>query len=134
MTDENETQAEPGPHPRPTRRGRWRLIVITGFMVGWVGFQVLVPAIRTVERGRGVRPRSAGWQMFSHTIEGSAEVFVVETKNGRRRIDIQPLLSGPMRKEILYAPAVVAELCSRPEIFAVEVTDAEWGTSTVRCR
>ena len=126
-------RAEPEAHDVVWWR-RWRPIVVTALVVGWIGIQVAVPAVRALERGGGVRPRTAGWQMFSHTIEGSAETFTIETRNGRRPVDIAPLLTGPMRKEVLYAPAIVAELCARPEIFAVEVSDVEWGTARVSCR
>lgn len=113
---------------------RRRLVVVSIVVVAWLAVQLAVPLVRMVERGGGARPRTFGWQMFSHQLEAPAERFYVTTRNGRREVDIRPYLTGPMRREVLYGPALVAELCARPEIFAVEVVDAEWGTAETTCR
>ncbi|MCB0962511.1 MAG: hypothetical protein KDA98_04290, partial [Acidimicrobiales bacterium] len=113
---------------------RRRLVVVSIVVVAWLAVQLAVPLVRMVERGGGARPRTFGWQMFSHQLEAPAERFYVTTRNGRREVDIRPYLTGPMRREVLYGPALVAELCARPEIFAVEVVDAEWGSAETTCR
>jgi hypothetical protein len=136
------TQVDAHPHPAgsdvdapaTTGAARWRPLVIGVLVVGWLGVQLVVPALRLIERGGGARPRTFGWQMFSHQLEGPAETFTVTTAQGERRVSVEPLLTGPMRREILYAPLIVRELCADEEVLAVTVADAEWGTSTVACR
>ncbi|MCB0971599.1 MAG: hypothetical protein KDA97_08800 [Acidimicrobiales bacterium] len=127
-----EAPEEPSDEVRPVSRRR--LVVVTALVVGWLAIQLAVPLVRLVERGGAPRPRTFGWQMFSHQLEAPAERYYVATRNGRREVDIRPYLSGPMRREILYGPALVAELCSRPEVIIVEVVDVEWGTAETRCR
>ena len=63
-------------------------------------------------------------------------IMVLELKvpHGHELADLRPLLSGPMRREIVYAPTVVAALCEDPSVIAVRVVDVERGASTRPCR
>jgi hypothetical protein len=126
-TDVQEAPSVEGAMPR------WRRIAVTVVVVGWLGVQLLLPTLGLIERGGGARPRTFSWQMFTHRLEGPAETFTVTTAEGSRTVDVAPLLTGPMRREILYAPAIVEALCADPEVLSVTVADAEWGTSTRNC-
>lgn len=117
----------------PDRLDR-RAGLIGAFVLLWLAVQVGVPMVQLVDRGSRPRPREFAWQMFSHRLERPAERFTITTANGTREVDVRPLLSGPMRREVRYAPAVVAALCERPEIQAVRVDDVERGTSETTCR
>jgi hypothetical protein len=121
------------PSAPPSRR---RALLVGLFVAAWLGLQLGVPLLRMVERGGGERPRTFGWQMFSHELTEPAEQFTITTANGSRVIDLGEFieLSSPMRRELLYAPTVVPILCANPAILSVEVRDAEWGTSVVTCR
>lgn len=121
-----------GEGPRRTM-GR-REVLITAVVVGWLAVQLLVPVVRLVERGGAARPRTFGWQMFSHQVVQQPETFTITTANGSRAYDVRDLLAGPMRREVVYGPTVIAELCARPEILAVEVHDVEHGSRRVTCR
>lgn len=116
------------------RRARRRAIWVAVVVGGWLAVQLALPALALLERGGGARPRTFAWQMFSHQLQAPAEAFVVNTATGSRPVDVTPLLTGPMRREILYAPILVPELCKDPAAESVTVIDAEWGTTTVACR
>ncbi len=120
--------------PVPSRSLHRRAVVVALVVALWLAVQVGLPLIRLVERGGGERPRTFGWQMFSHQLTEPAEQFSITTADGTQPIDVTGLLTSPMRREILYAPQIVAELCARPEVLSVQVRDAEWGTSEVPCR
>lgn len=124
------------PTPEARAAARRRAAVVGVVVAGWLVVQLGLPLVRMVERGGGARPRTFGWQMFSHQLEEPAEQFTITTANGRREIDLAEFidLSGPMRRELLYAPTVIPLLCENPAILSVEVRDAEWGTSEVTCR
>ncbi|MEZ5204002.1 MAG: hypothetical protein R2701_06380 [Acidimicrobiales bacterium] len=113
---------------------RRRALLVGIVVLGWIGVQLAVPAIALVQRGNGARPRTFAWQMFSHELEAPAEQFTVVTATGEHPADLRPLLSGPMRREIVYAPTVVAALCEDPSVIAVRVVDVERGASTRPCR
>lgn len=127
-------RTEPSPSSVGRARLGWRGWAVTAFVVLWLAVQVAVPVVRLVERGGAARPRTFGWQMFSHQIAGQPESFSVTTAEGTRPIDVGGLLAGPMRREVIYAPTVIAELCGRPEVLAVEVRDVEHGVRTEACR
>lgn len=114
--------------------GSARALLVGVVVLVWLAVQIAVPAMRLIERGGGPRPRTFGWQMFSHQLTGPAESFTVTTADGTRPVPVEDLLDGPMRREILYAPTIVAELCRDPAVLAVTVTDVEWGVSETRCR
>ncbi|MEZ5139275.1 MAG: hypothetical protein R2702_06390 [Acidimicrobiales bacterium] len=116
------------------RRRRRRAIWVGLVVGGWLAVQLAVPAIALVERGGKPRPRTFAWQMFSHQLEAPAESFTVTTASGSRAVDVRPLLTGPMRREIRYAPALVPKLCEDPAVLSVTVVDVESGSTTVACR
>jgi hypothetical protein len=122
--------------PEVVASSRRKALLVGLVVVGWLGVQLGVPLVRMVERGGGERPRTFGWQMFSHELTEPAEQFTITTANGSRVIDLGEFieLSSPMRRELLYAPTVIPILCENPAILSVEVRDAEWGTSVVSCR
>lgn len=99
----------------------------------WLGVQVIVPVMQSVERGGAPRPRPFGWQMFTHDIAGPAERFTVVDADGRTPVRLAPLLTGPARREVVLAPHVISRLCDRPGTVEVEVQDVERGARTVPC-
>ncbi len=103
-------------------------------MATWISVQLVVPAVRLAQRGGDDRPRTFGWQMFSHQLSEPPEQFSITTRDGTRAVAIEPLLTSPIRREIVYAPRIVAALCADPEVLSVQVRAAERGTSSVRCR
>lgn len=122
----------PGPAD-PVRLDRRAVLVAVGVVL-WLAVQAAVPLVQLVDRGGRPRPRPFAWQMFTHRLDRPAERFTITTANGTREIDVAHLLSGPMRREVRYAPAVVDALCADPLILHVRVDDVEHGTSETTCR
>ena len=106
------------------------LLIVMGL---WLGAQILIPLVQNVERGGAPRPRPFGWQMFTHDISGPPEQFTVVRADGRSRVPLSRLLTGPARREVVLAPEVIAALCDRRGVLTVEVDDVERGRRTERC-
>lgn len=123
---------EPAPGP-PATASPARAALVAAVVGVWLAVQLGLPLYRLVERGNGERPRTFGWQMFSHQLQEPAERFTIVTAEGSQVVHVDDLPSGPMRREVLYAPRIVEELCTRPDVLAVEVEDVEYGRSTVEC-
>lgn len=108
--------------------------MLVGLLVAaWLVVQLAVPTWRLIERGGAPRPRTFGWQMFTHKIQTPAETFVLVTADGRRSVDPTPLLSSPPRREIIYGASVAEALCEEPGALFVEVDDVEHGRSVFPC-
>lgn len=99
----------------------------------WLLVQIAVPAQRLLDRESQARPRTFGWQMFSHTLSEPAERFLVTTDEGTAEVRVEGLV-GSLRREVRYGPRVAAALCRDPEVLSVEVIDVEFGSSTTTCR
>ncbi|MGI8936874.1 MAG: hypothetical protein ACR2JF_01425 [Iamia sp.] len=120
--------------PPPSMRSRRHALIVAAVMVTWISIQLVVPAVRLVQRGGEDRPRTFGWQMFSHQLSEPPEQFRITTRDGTREVAIEPLLTSPIRREVVYGPRIVAALCADPEVLSVEVRTVVRGTYSVSCR
>lgn len=121
--------------PPPGSRARRHALVVAVVMVTWISVQLVIPAVRLVQRDGDPRPLTFGWQMFSHELSEPPEQFSVTTQAGTRAVAIEPLLTSPIRREIVYGPRITAALCADPAVLSVQVRDVERDTSSsVSCR